>query len=105
MADFIFKRNYDATLEKLAVLPKGPYSNIMRVDGYGFPIDIAMRIDVADDHILADFEGTSPPSPKGINCPLSGLCLLRIEMLACAGNSQHHASLPPFRVIAPKDCI
>ncbi|MBA8820222.1 N-methylhydantoinase B [Ochrobactrum sp. P6BSIII] len=108
LAEFIFKRSYDATLEKLAALPHGTYSNVMRVDGYGDPIDIAVRIDVHADHILADFNGTSAPSPKGINCPLIYSAAYACYGLKCSIAPEipnNHASLLPFKVIAPKDCI
>ncbi|MEN5249202.1 hydantoinase B/oxoprolinase family protein [Brucella pseudintermedia] len=108
LADFIFKRSYDATLERLASLPHGTYSNVMRVDGYGDPIDIAVRIDVRADHILADFAGTSAPSPKGINCPLIYSAAYACYGLKCSLAPEipnNHASLLPFKVTAPKDCI
>ena len=108
LADFIFKRSYDATLERLASLPHGTYSNVMRVDGYGDPIDIAVRIDVHADHILADFAGTSAPSPKGINCPLIYSAAYACYGLKCSLAPEipnNHASLLPFKVTAPKDCI
>lgn len=108
LGEFIFKRSYDATIERIAALPNGSYSNSMRVDGYGSPIDIVVRLDVADDYILADFEGTSPPSPKGINCPI-----IYSSAYACYGMKcsiapeipNNHASLLPFRVTAPTNCI
>ncbi|MBD9492184.1 hydantoinase B/oxoprolinase family protein [Ensifer sp. ENS11] len=108
LADFIFKRSYDATIERIAALPKGSYSNVMRVDGYGSPIDIAVRLDVADDYILADFEGTSPPSPKGINCPIIYSAAYACYGLKCSIAPEipnNHASLLPFRVTAPQNCI
>ncbi|MCO5966252.1 hydantoinase B/oxoprolinase family protein [Sinorhizobium meliloti] len=108
LADFIFKRSYDATLERIAALPKGSYSNVMRVDGYGSPIDIAVRLDVADDHILADFEGTSAPSRKGINCPIIYSAAYACYGLKCSIAPEipnNYASLLPFRVMAPQDCI
>lgn len=108
LAAFIFKRSYDATLERLAVLPHGTYSNVMRVDGYGSPIDIAVRLDVAADHILADFEGTSPVSPKGINCPLIYSSAYACYGLKCSLAPEipnNHASLSPFKVVAPENCI
>ncbi len=108
LGEFIFKRSYDATIERIAALPKGSYSNVMRVDGYGSPIDIAVRLDVAEDYILADFEGTSPPSPKGINCPIIYSAAYACYGLKCSLAPEipnNHASLLPFRMTAPKDCI
>lgn len=108
LGDFIFKRSYDATIERIATLPKGSYSNTMRVDGYGTPIDIAVRLDVAEDYILADFEGTSPPSPKGINCPIIYSAAYACYGMKCSIAPEipnNHASLLPFRVTAPQNCI
>ncbi|WP_426128354.1 hydantoinase B/oxoprolinase family protein [Pararhizobium sp. PWRC1-1] len=108
LGEFIFKRSYDATIERIAALPKGSYSNTMRVDGYGSPIDIAVRLDVAEDYILADFEGTSPPSPKGINCPVIYSAAYACYGMKCSIAPEipnNHASLLPFRVTAPKNCI
>ncbi|WP_428423529.1 hydantoinase B/oxoprolinase family protein [Pararhizobium sp.] len=108
LGEFIFKRSYDATIERIAALPKGSYSNTMRVDGYGSPIDIVVRLDVGEDYILADFEGTSPPSPKGINCPIIYSAAYACYGMKCSIAPEipnNHASLLPFRVTAPKNCI
>lgn len=108
LADFVFDRSYTATVEKIAALPRGSYDNVMRVDGYGSPIDIAVRIDVDPDHILVDFDGTSGPSPLGINVPM-----IYSKAYACYGLKcslapeipNNYGSLLPFRVTAPKGCI
>ncbi|MDL2403117.1 hydantoinase B/oxoprolinase family protein [Rhizobium mayense] len=108
LASFIFKRSYDATVERLADLPQGSFSNSMRVDGYDSPIDIAVRLDVHSDHIVADFEGTSPPSPKGINCPLIYSAAYACYAIKCAIAPEipnNHASLKPFKIQAPTNCI
>ena len=104
LADFVFDRSYKATLEKIAALPRGAYDNVMRVDGYGSPIDIAVRIDVAADHILVDFDGTSGPSPLGINVPM-----IYSKAYACYGLKcslapeipNNYGLLLPFQVTAP----
>jgi len=108
LADFVFDRSYSATIEKIAALPRGSYDNVMRVDGYGSPIDIAVRIDVDADHILVDFDGTSGPSPLGINVPM-----IYSKAYACYGLKcslapeipNNYGSLLPFRVTAPMGCI
>lgn len=108
LASFIFKRSYDATLERLAALPRGAYTNVMRVDGYDRDLDIAVRLEVADDHILVDFEGTSPPSPKGINCPLiytTAYACYAIKCAIAADIPNNYASLKPFKIEAPVNCI
>jgi N-methylhydantoinase B len=108
LAGFIFSRSRDATLDRLAALPAGSYANTMRVDGYDTPIDIAVRLDVTAEHITADFDGTSPASPKGINSPLIYTTAYACYALKCAfapDIPNNDASLEPFRVTAPVDCI
>lgn len=108
LSEFIFERSLQATLERLAALPHGSYDNVMRVDGYGSPIDIAVRMDVATDHILVDFAGTSAPSPLGINCPVIYSAAYACYALKCSLAPEipnNYASLLPFKVSAPVDCI
>lgn len=108
LSAFIFERSLEATLERLRALPHGSYDNVMRVDGYGSPIDIAVRIDVAASHILVDFAGTSAPSPLGINCPIIYSAAYACYALKCSLVPEvpnNYASLLPFRVSAPTDCI
>ncbi|WP_182422096.1 hydantoinase B/oxoprolinase family protein [Aureimonas sp. ME7] len=108
LAEFIFERSLEATLERIRALPKGSFANTMRVDGYGSPIDIAVRIDVGEEEITADFEGTSPPSPKGINCPLIYSTAYACYGLKCSlapDIPNNYASLLPFKVTAPANCI
>ncbi|MAB01040.1 MAG: 5-oxoprolinase [Stappia sp.] len=108
LGEFVFDRSYKATLERIAALPKGSYDNVMRVDGYGSPVDIAVRIDVRDDHILADFDGTSGPSPLGINVPMIYSKAYACYGLKCAlapDIPNNHGSLAPFLFEAPKGCI
>ena len=108
LAAFIFERSYEATLQRICALPAGSYANSMQVDGYDTPIDIAVRLDVTAEHITADFEGTSPASPKGINSPLIYTTAYACYALKCAfapDIPNNYASLKPFRVTAPVDCI
>ncbi len=108
LADFIFDRSGKATLAAIEALPAGRYDNTMRVDGYGSPIDIVVTMDVCDDHVSIDFDGTSGPSPKGINCPLIYSVAYACYAMKCSIAPEipnNHASLKPFRVTAPKDCI
>lgn len=108
LAKFVFDRSYLATIDRIAALPQGSYDNKMRVDGYGSPVEIAVRIDVEKERILTDFDGTSGPSPLGINVPM-----IYTKAYACYGLKcviapdipNNHGSLLPFHFHAPEDCI
>ncbi len=108
LASFIFDRSYQATMAILAALPPGTYRNTMRVDGYGTPVDIAVSLLVSEGGIVADYTGTSPQSPLGINVPLIYTTAYTAYGLKCAlapDIPNNAASLRPFVVRAPEGCI
>ncbi len=108
LASFVFDRSYRATMAILAALPPGTYRNAMRVDGYGAPVDIAVSLLVSPGGIVADYAGTSPQSPLGINVPLIYTTAYTAYGLKCAlapDIPNNAASLRPFVVRAPEGCI
>ncbi len=108
LADFVFDHSYRATMERIATLPRGSYSNSMRVDGYGAPVEMVVRLDVTEEGVTADFAGTSGQSPLGINVPLVYTKAYTGYGLKCAlapDIPNNAASLEPFRTVAPEGCI
>ena len=108
IAEFILTNSHRATVEKIAALPNGSVSNAMTVDGYDEPITLQVRLDVNDDHIVADFAGTSPVSRKGINVPHVYTQAYACYGLKCAIAPEipnNAASLAPFRITAPAGSI
>lgn len=108
LRDFIFDNSRRATLEKLAALPAGSYSNAMDVDGYDIPVHLQVQLDVAADGVHADFNGTSGQSALGINVPLiytMAYCGYGLKCALAPEIPNNHASLEPFTVSAPEGCI
>lgn len=108
LADYIIETSYRGTLEAIAEVPKGTYHSELMVDGYDAPIRLKAALTVAEDHILLDFDGTSPCSPKGINVPLNYATAYSVFALRCiigADIPNNAGSLEPFRVTGPKGCI
>jgi N-methylhydantoinase B len=108
LAAFIFEHSYRATVDRIADLQAGIYKNSMRVDGYGSPIELVVKLDVRKDEIIADFDGTSPLSPLGINVPLIYTTAYAAYGLKCALAPEipnNAASLKPFKIVAPPNCI
>ncbi len=108
LRDFIFENSLNATLERLKHLPTGSYSNELTVDGYDEPVTMKLRLDVSGQGVLADFDGTSGLSKKGINVPLVYTTAYACYALKCTLAPQipnNHASLTPFKVSAPVNCI
>jgi len=108
IGEFILARSREATLERIAALPRGSETNEMTLDGYDVPVKLRVKLSIANDHLLADFDGSAPSSPFGINVPL-----IYAKAYACYGLKciiapevpNNAASLEPFRVQAPKGCI
>ncbi len=108
LRDFIFDNSLTATLQHLRDLPAGSYENELKVDGYDEPVTMKLRLDVSADGVLADFAGTSGLSRKGINVPLVYTTAYACYAMKCTLAPQipnNHASLAPFKVTAPENCI
>ena len=108
LRDFIFGNSHRATVERLAGLPAGVYTNQMTVDGFDRPVTLAVRLDVSPTGVHADFTGTSGPSPLGINVPLiytKAYCCYGLKCALAPEIPNNHASLAPFTVSAPTDSI
>ena len=108
LRDFIFSNSLRATLEQIKDLPAGSYHNELTADGYDGPVYMKVRLDVSDGEVLADFEGTSGLSAKGINVPLVYTTAYACYALKCTlapTIPNNHASLEPFKVTAPVNCI
>ncbi|MFA9421878.1 MAG: hydantoinase B/oxoprolinase family protein, partial [Gammaproteobacteria bacterium] len=108
LRDFIFSNSLRATLDRLKELPAGSYHNDLTVDGYDSPVHMKVRLDVSEGQVLADFEGTSGLSRRGINVPLVYTTAYACYALKCTlapSIPNNHASLEPFKVKAPVNCI
>jgi len=108
LRDFIFSHSLRATLDQLKDLPPGSYHNELTADGYDGPVHMKVRLDVSEDQVLADFTGTSGLSAKGINVPLVYTTAYACYALKCTlapSIPNNHASLEPFKVTAPVNCI
>ena len=108
IASFILDNSRRATVERIAALPKQSATGSMKIDGYSHSVDLKVRLDIADDHILCDFDGTSGLDKKGINVPLVYTKAYACYALKCAiapDIPNNAASLEPFRIIAPENSI
>ena len=108
LAEFVFDRTRAATVDAIRGVENGVYRNEMVVDGYGDPVTLAVTLTVEDEAMHADFAGTSPVCPLGINVPLGyAHAYFTYGMLVAiaAELPNNFASLAPFTVSAPRDVI
>ena len=108
IAKFILENSRQATIDCIAALPRESAVGAMTIDGYNKPIDLKVKLDIYEDRILCDFEGTSGLDKKGINVPLVYTKAYACYALKCAIAPQipnNAASLAPFEVVAPENTI
>ncbi len=70
LGEEIITRSRRAMTEAIGKLPRGTWTNTMRVDGYEAPLDLVATVTIGVDTIHVDFTGTSGMSSYAINCPL-----------------------------------
>lgn len=108
IAAYILDNSRRATIERIAALPRAQASGQMEIDGYDTPITLAVRLEVRDDHMIADFTGTSGVDKKGINVPHVYTKAYACYALKCAIAPEipnNAASLAPFVISAPEGSI
>jgi N-methylhydantoinase B len=97
-----------AMLEEVARLPRGTWSNSMRVDGYDEPVDLVCAVTIDDEGIDVSWDGTSQVSGHGINVPLTYTQAYASFGVRCViGNDvpNNAGSLGVVRVTAPRGSI
>jgi len=108
IAEFILENSRRATLECINALPRAKASGEMAIDGYSQPVNLCVSLDIQQDRIVCDFEGTSGLDKKGINVPLVYTKAYACFALKCAIAPQipnNAASLAPFEITAPENTI
>jgi N-methylhydantoinase B len=108
LAEHIISASNRAVMAEIAALPKGVWTNSMRVDGFESPVDLVAKLTVSDQGIHVDYTGTSAPSKFGVNVPMAYTTAYTVFGLGCvvAANVPNNAgSLAPLTVSAPPNCI
>ena len=104
----IVRNSRAAMLEEIRKLPRGRWTNAMRIDGYDEPVDLVCALTIGDDGIDVDFDGTSPVCAHGINVPLTYTQAYASFGVRCVvGNDvpNNAGSLGLVRVTAPRGSI
>ncbi len=108
LGEEIISRSRRAMTEAISKLPKGTWSNTMRVDGYETPLDLVASVTIADDTIHVDFTGTSGMSTYAINCPLcytEAYTTFGINCVVAPAVPNNAGTLDAVKVTAPPGTI
>ncbi|MCF8486955.1 MAG: hydantoinase B/oxoprolinase family protein [Rhodobacteraceae bacterium] len=108
ISDFILTHSREATLARIAALPRATATGQMQIDGYDREIDLCVTLTIESDRVLCDWAGTSGVDKKGINVPLVYTKAYACYALKCAiapDIPNNAASLAPFEITAPENSI
>jgi len=108
ISEFILTNSRKATLARINALTPGTADGHMRIDGYSKPVDLRVRLTIAKDRVVSDWNGTSTVDKKGINVPLVYTKAYACYALKCAiapDIPNNAASLAPFEITAPENTI
>jgi N-methylhydantoinase B len=108
LAEEIITRSRRAMTEAIGKLPKGTWTNTMRVDGYEEPLDLVASVTIAEDTIHVDFTGTSGMSSYAINCPLcytQAYTTFGINCVVAPAVPNNAGTLDAVKVTAPPGTI
>jgi N-methylhydantoinase B len=108
LAEFIFDSSRRATLVEIERLPRGTYHAQVGSDGHENLLTLKAAVTVCDDGIDVDFTGTSGLSKYGINVPAAytrAYSCFGLKVVIAPKVPNNWASLAPFRMQIPGDCI
>ncbi len=108
VSKFILENSREATLQRIAALEEGAAQGSLTIDGYDTPIQLKTTLTIKSDRVLCDFSGSSGLDKKGINVPLVYTQAYACYALKCAIAPEipnNAASLAPFEISAPENCI
>lgn len=105
---FIFERTRSATLERIAALPKGAWTNTLVTDGYDQPVTLKATLETRGDTVNVDFTGTDAPSRWGINVPIiytKAYACYAMKCVIAPDIPNNWASLEPFTISSPVNIL
>ena len=108
LGEFIFSRTRAATLDRIAALPKGAWSNELLTDGYDQPVRLAATVEIADGAVNVDFTGSDPVSRWGINVPIiytKAYACYALKCVVAPDIPNNWASLDLFTISSPVNIL
>jgi N-methylhydantoinase B len=108
LADALFGRAEAAMRDAIRAVPNGTYRYRMPADGFEEPFVFQVALTIDDGSIVANFTGTSPQQPRGINCVLAYTYAMTAYAIKAALLPQlpnNEGMFRPIRVTAPEGCL
>lgn len=98
-----------AMRKAIKAVPDGTYHASVKADGYdGKPTHIVCSVEVADDELIVDYDGTSPQADRGLNAVYNYTYAYTVYPLKCVldpTSPNNEGSYRPITVKAPLGSI
>ena len=108
LAAHIIDSSREAMIQAIKELPNGTYHNVMTIDGFDQPIELAAALTIGDEEILVDYTGTSSISNFGINCPMcycEAYTAFGVKCVVAPELPNNAGTLERIKVTAPEGSI
>lgn len=108
LADEIIGRSERAMRAAIAQIPDGVYTHTDHCDGFDSTVTLHVTITKRGDGLHADWTGSSPESPRGINVVLNythAYVTYALKCALCPEVPNNEGSFRPVTVTAPPGCI
>ena len=108
LADEVTSRTESRLRSVLRDLPDGVYRSRVVSDGVDEPVEIRCAVKIDGDHMVVDYAGSSPQSPRGINVVLNYTAAYTTYAIKCAlapDVPHNDGTFRPLEVRAPEGSI
>ncbi len=89
-------------------IPDGSYANELMMDGFDDPLKIKVRVDIKEDRIHCDYEGTSSQIDRGLNTVLNytyAYTAFPLKCAVCPKVPNNEGCIRPITVSAPEGSL
>lgn len=108
ISNAIIERSEQAMRQAITDLPDGEHSYTITIDGYKEPVELKAKVSIKDDHIIVDYEGSSPCVDIGINVGFNYTVAYTTYGVKCAiapDIPNNHGAFQAVEARAPAGCI
>ncbi len=108
LAEEIQGRAERAMRDRIRALPPGTYGQILRTDGFDYPLKIQLTLRVLEDHLELDYAGTSPQQRSGINAPWCytySYSVFAVKSVLTPEVPNNEGTFRPITVLAPEGSL
>lgn len=108
LATEIQARTEQAMRTAIRDLPDGTYTNAVKTDGLGVPLELKVKLTIDGDEVHADYEGSSPQVDRAINCAYCYTYAMTAYAVKCAAAPDlpnNDGAIAPIKVDVPEGTI